>query len=207
MIVLATGFDAVSGGLTSIDIRGTRGQTLKQKWAAGTRTYLGLATAGFPNLLYLYGPQSPSGFCNGPSCAELQGDWVVRCLNDLREKNIGRIEATDAAETVWGQIVRSLADMTLFPRADSWYMGANVPGKPREMLNYPGGLALYLQQCAAVAEKGYEGFALDGQAVPPAVQDGQPVFAVARLMIEMQAAHAAAACPVATARQSAAAAT
>jgi len=197
VIVLATGFDAVSGGLTSIDICGTRGQTLKEKWAEGTRTYLGVATAGFPNLLYLYGPQSPSGFCNGPSCAELQGDWVVRCLTDLREKNISRIETTESAERVWGQIVQSLAGMTLFPRANSWYMGANVPGKPREMLNYPGGLALYLQQCEAVANRGYEGFVLDEQAVAPAMQDGQPVFEVARLVMEMQTAHAAANCPLA----------
>ncbi len=193
VIVLATGFDAVSGGLASIDIRGTRGQTLKQRWAEGTRTYLGLATAGFPNLLYLYGPQSPSGFCNGPSCAELQGDWVVRCLADLRDKGVDRIEATETAETVWGQIVHSLAQMTLFPRADSWYMGANVPGKPREMLNYPGGLALYLQQCEAVADRGYEGFELDGQAIAPALNDGQPQFEVVRLMAELQAAAADAA--------------
>lgn len=206
VIVLATGFDAVSGGLTDIDIRGTHGQTLKQKWAEGTRTYLGVASAGFPNLLYLYGPQSPSGFCNGPSCAELQGDWVVRCLADLRDKGVTRFETTEAAETVWGQIVQSLAGMTLFPRANSWYMGANIPGKPREMLNYPGGLALYLQQCKAVADRGYEGFALDGQPVPPAMHDGQPAFEVARLTMAVQAAHTAASCPVATARESAGAA-
>ena len=196
VIVLATGFDAVSGGLTNIDIRGTRGQTLKQRWVEGTRTYLGMATAGFPNLLYLYGPQSPSGFCNGPSCAELQGDWVLRCLSDLREKNIDRIEATEMAEAVWGQIVQGLGEMTLFPRANSWYMGANVPGKPREMLNYPGGLALYLQQCEAVADKGYEGFALDREPVPPTLHQGQPVFEVARLMAALQASHAADACAI-----------
>ncbi|WP_293389019.1 NAD(P)/FAD-dependent oxidoreductase [Nevskia sp.] len=206
VIVLATGFDAVSGGLTDIDIRGTHGQTLKQKWAEGTRTYLGLASAGFPNLLYLYGPHSPSGFCNGPSCAELQGDWVVRCLADLRERGIDRFETTEAAEAIWGQVVNGLADTTLFPRTNSWYMGANVPGKTREMLNYPGGLALYLQQCEAVADRGYEGFVLDGHPVPPVLHDGQPVFEVERLTLAAQAVHTAASCPVAPTRDSAGAA-
>lgn len=189
VIVLATGFDAVSGGLTSIDIRGTRGQTLKQKWVKGTRTYLGMASAGFPNMLYVYGPQSPSGFCNGPSCAELQGDWVVRCLADMREKNIERFEATEAGEVVWGKIVQTLAGMTLFPRANSWYMGANVPGKPREMLNYPGGLPLYLQQCDAVAGRGYEGFELNGALSEAVDPSGNPSYIVSTLMEQTRAHH------------------
>ena len=87
--------------------------------------------------------------------------------------------------------VNAVAETTLFPLADSWYVGANVPGKPREMLNYPGGLALYLQQCEAVADKGYEGFALDGEPVPPALHQGQPVFEVARLMAALQASQSA----------------
>lgn len=194
LIVLATGFDAVSGGITDIDIVGTRGQSIKQRWAQGTKTYLGMTTAGFPNLLYLYGPQSPSGFCNGPSCAELQGDWIVACLSDLRDRGLRRIEATDDAEATWGQVTQAAAAATLFPRADSWYMGANVPGKPRELLNYAGGLDLYLRQCEAVSAHGYEGFALDGQPVQPAQRDGQPAFEVVRVMLEAQAQHAAAVC-------------
>ena len=160
MLVLATGFDAVTGGLTQIDIRGTDGVTLKEKWTEGARTYLGFATSGFPNMLFLYGPQSPSGFCNGPTCAELQGEWVVDCLKYMRENNKRRMEATAQAEEGWTQLLNSIADMTLFPRADSWYMGANIPGKPRQLLNFPG-VTIYMDQCNTAAARGYEGFVLD----------------------------------------------
>jgi cyclohexanone monooxygenase len=160
VLVLATGFDAVTGGLTSIDIHGTNGPTLKEYWADGAKTYLGMASAGFPNMLYIYGPQSPSGFCNGPTCAEAQGDWVVDCLSYLREQGLSRIEALATAEADWGRHTAEAGDATLFPLADSWYMGANIPGKKREILNYPGGLKLYLEQCEAAATKGYEGFEL-----------------------------------------------
>ncbi len=160
ILVLATGFDAVTGGLTQIDIRGVEGLTLKEKWAQGAQTHLGLASAGFPNLLFLYGPQSPSGFCNGPTCAELQGDWVVDFLTHMRDAGVRRFDATRAAEAAWKAHVEQVGAMTLFPLADSWYMGANIPGKPRELLNYPGGVPLYLQLCRESAEKGYEGFVL-----------------------------------------------
>jgi cation diffusion facilitator CzcD-associated flavoprotein CzcO len=161
LLVLATGFDAVTGGLTSIDIRGTSDASLAEHWRRGARTHLGLASAGFPNLLYLYGPQSPSGFCNGPTCAEVQGDLVVDLLVCLRDDGVTRIEATPEAEESWNEQVQGIASMTLFPRADSWYMGANIPGKPRQMLNWPGGLQLYLQACRAAADDGYAGFTLD----------------------------------------------
>ena len=160
ILVLATGFDAVTGGLTSIDIRGTQGVTLKDKWAKGARAHLGMASAGFPNLLYIYGPQSPSAFCNGPTCAELQGELVVECLEYLRQRRLTRIEATTVAEESWRDYSLELSQAGLFTQADSWYMGANVPGKPREMLAYTGGLPAYLQKCKECAEKGYEGFAL-----------------------------------------------
>ena len=160
ILILATGFDAVTGGLTQLDIKGTQGETLKQRWEDGARTHLGIATADFPNILFVYGPQSPSGFCNGPTCAEMQGDWIIKCMTDLREKGIQRIEATREAEETWNENINMLLSMTLFPKADSWYMGANIPGKPRQMLMYPGGLPLYLTQCNESAEKGYEGFAL-----------------------------------------------
>ena len=159
LLVFATGFDAVTGGLTQIDVTGT-GVSLKAHWANGVRTHLGLAAAGFPNLMILYGPQSPAGFCNGPSAAELQGDVVVNCLIWLRERGISRIEATPEAEENWNAHVEALASMTLFPKADSWYMGANVPGKPRQLLNYPGGLPLYLEKCQECADQGYSGFRL-----------------------------------------------
>jgi cyclohexanone monooxygenase len=160
LLVLATGFDAVTGGLTSIDLRGTTGETLADHWRGGVRTHLGVASAGFPNLLYVYGPQSPSGFCNGPTCAEVQGDWVIDLLTHLGERGLTRVEATPEAEAAWRVQVHGIASMTLFPRADSWYMGANIPGKPREMLNWPGGLQLYLTACRDAAADAYRGFAL-----------------------------------------------
>ncbi len=160
LLVLATGFDAVTGGLTSIDIRGTDGNTLEMHWRDGVRTHLGVASAGFPNLLFIYGPQSPSGFCNGPTCAEVQGDWVVDLVTHLRDNDITRIEASPDAEQEWRDQVHEIAAMTLFPRADSWYMGANVPGKRREMLNWPGGLQLYRLACQAAADADYRGFIL-----------------------------------------------
>jgi cation diffusion facilitator CzcD-associated flavoprotein CzcO len=160
ILVLATGFDFLTGGLTSIDIRGTNGETLREKWSSGSRAHLGMASAHFPNLLYIYGPQSPSAFCNGPSCAELQGDFVVACIEYMRRNTLRRIEATQEAEEAWRDHVAELVGATLFPRAQSWYMGANIPGKKREMLVYPGGLPLYLQKCKESADSGYAGFVL-----------------------------------------------
>jgi cation diffusion facilitator CzcD-associated flavoprotein CzcO len=160
ILVLATGFDFLTGGLTSIDIRGTNGKTLREKWSSGSRAHLGLASAHFPNLLYVYGPQSPSGFCNGPTCAELQGDFIISCIEHMRRNSFRRIEATEEAEEAWRGHVAELFEATLFPRAQSWYLGANIPGKKREMLVYPGGLPLYLQKCRESADAGYAGFVL-----------------------------------------------
>ncbi len=160
ILVLATGFDAVTGGLTSINIRGTQGETLKEKWAKGVRAHLGMAVADFPNLLFVYGPQSPNAFCNGPTCAEVQGDWIARLLDHLRQRNCTRIEATVPAEEGWRAQVLALADTTLFPRADSWYLGANIPGKLREMLIFAGGLPAYIAKCRESAERGYQGFSI-----------------------------------------------
>jgi cation diffusion facilitator CzcD-associated flavoprotein CzcO len=161
ILVLATGFDAITGGLTSIDIRGTGGETLREKWAKGVRAHLGMAAAGFPNLLFVYGPQSPNAFANGPTCAELQGDWIVQLLDHVRQRGWTRFEATAAAEEDWRAQVHAFADTTLFPQADSWYLGANIPGKRREMLSFAGGLSAYMAKCNESAERGYEGFAID----------------------------------------------
>jgi cyclohexanone monooxygenase len=160
VLVLATGFDAVTGGLTQLDIRGPKGETIADVFTSGARTHLGVATAGFPNLLYVYGPQSPSGLCNGPTCAELQGEWIVQCLGYLRDNGFTRIETTPEAERAWSAHMAELTAATLFPEAASWYMGANVPGKKRELLLYPGGLPAYLQRCQESAERGYAGFVL-----------------------------------------------
>src|SRR6202020_196762 len=160
VLVLATGFDAVTGGLTSIDIHGTQGETLREKWAKGVRAHLGMAAAGFPNLLFVYGPHSPNAFANGPTCAELQGDWIVQPLDHLHQRNWTRFEATAAAEEGWRAQVRALADPPLSPQADSLYLGANIPGKPREMLSYAGGLSTYMAKCNESAKRGYEGFTI-----------------------------------------------
>jgi cyclohexanone monooxygenase len=160
VLVLATGFDAVTGGLTAIEMRGTSGQILREKWADGVAAHLGVATADFPNMLYLYGPQSPSGFCNGPTCAELQGDEIVDLLVHLRDHGFTRVETRPEADQAWREHVDEVAEATLFPRADSWYMGANIPGKPRQLLNYPAGLPTYLQAWKDSKEAGYDGFVL-----------------------------------------------
>lgn len=158
IIVLATGFDAVSGGLTSLDIHGTDGRTIGEKWQDGIRTQLGMATSGFPNLFFIYGPQSPSGFCNGPTAAETQGEVMVKILDKLANEQVTRIEAEPEAEEAWRKFCMEVTDMTLFPKANSWYMGANIPGKPREMLMYPAGLPSYLQACEKSISEDLSGF-------------------------------------------------
>lgn len=159
VLVLATGFDAGTGGLTQIDIRGTEGRSLADVWKAGVRTHLGLAVPGFPNMLILYGPQSPTAFWNGPTSAEVQGDWVVDCLGYLRDNNLVRIDATDVAAEAWARHMQDIADATLLPRAESWYMGANIPGKTRQLLFHVG-TREYMAHCNNSAVNGYEGFAL-----------------------------------------------
>ena len=159
LIVLATGFDANTGGLTQIDISDTDGTSLGDRWADGVDTHLGVAIPGFPNLLMLYGPQSSTAFCNGPTCAELQGDWVVDLLDHLRQRELTRIEATVEAGEQWSAHLDEVAGATLFPLADSWYMAANVPGKRRQLLNHPIS-DVYLGRLAASAAAGYDGFTL-----------------------------------------------
>jgi cation diffusion facilitator CzcD-associated flavoprotein CzcO len=133
---------------------------LREYFADGVRAHLGMATAGFPNLLFLYGPQSPNAFANGPTSVELQGDWVVDMLDHLRQRNWARFEATALADEVWRTKVLETVDGTLFPRADSWWIGVNIPGKRREMLAFAGGLGTYMTMCNECAERGYEGFTI-----------------------------------------------
>jgi len=159
-LVFATGFDAMTGALLSIDIRGRAGQTLRHKWAEGPRTYLGLAVAGFPNLFAITGPGSPSVLSNMIVSIEQHVDWIADCLVYLREHDRTAIEATVAAEDTWVAHVNEVGHATLYPLANSWYMGANIPGKPRIFMPYIGGVGVYRQFCDDVAAKGYEGFAL-----------------------------------------------
>jgi len=157
VLVLATGFDANTGGLTAIDIRNLDDVPLAEVWSDGVDTHLGVAVAGFPNLLILYGPQSSTAFCNGPVCAELQGDWIVDLLRWMRTEGLGQIDSTAKVALAWTRHLAELADSTLFGKADSWYMGANIPGKRRQLLNYPNSDA-YLEHLRHNAANGYEGF-------------------------------------------------
>ena len=159
-LVFATGFDAMTGALLSIDIRGRAGQPLRHKWAEGPRTYLGLAVAGFPNLFAITGPGSPSVLSNMIVSIEQHVDWIADCLVYLRGHDRTAIEATVAAEDAWVAHVNEVGHATLYPLANSWYMGANIPGKPRIFMPYIGGVGVYRQFCDDVAAKGYEGFAL-----------------------------------------------
>jgi len=159
-IVFATGFDAMTGTMTRIDIRGTDGQTLKDKWEGGPLTYLGLMTAGFPNLFMITGPGSPSVLSNMMVSIEQHVEWITDCLSHLKGQGMPVIEAKGKAETDWVAHVNKVAHKTLYPQANSWYMGANIPGKPRVFMPYIGGVDAYADKCDDVAAKGYEGFVI-----------------------------------------------
>jgi cyclohexanone monooxygenase len=159
-IIFAIGFDAMTGALDRIDITGRQGQKLRDKWADGPRTYLGLSVAGFPNLFTVTGPGSPSVLSNMAPTIEHHVDWIARALADLGARRKTTMEAAPEAEEAWVAHVNEVAHMTLYPRANSWYMGANVPGKPRIFMPYIGGVPAYRAKCAEVAGNGYEGFIL-----------------------------------------------
>ncbi|MBN8874804.1 MAG: NAD(P)/FAD-dependent oxidoreductase [Rhodospirillales bacterium] len=164
IIVFATGFDAMTGALTRIDIRGRDGVALADKWEAGPRTYLGLMSAGFPNLFMITGPGSPSVLSNMMVSIEQHVDWVAGCLAALGERQLDCIEATQAAEDDWVAHVNEVAHKTLYPQAASWYMGANVPGKPRVFMPYIGGVGAYRAICDEIAADGFRGFRLTAPA-------------------------------------------
>ena len=161
-IVFATGFDAVTGAITAVDIRGRNDLALKDKWANGPQTYLGLTTAGFPNLFLITGPGSPSVLSNMVVSIEQHADWVLDCLGHLSACGFDVIEPTETAEAGWTQHVNDCAEITLYPAANSWYMGANVPGKPRVFLPYCGGFDFYRASCDEVVARDYLGFKLCG---------------------------------------------
>ncbi|KAA9166488.1 NAD(P)/FAD-dependent oxidoreductase [Amycolatopsis acidicola] len=159
VIILATGFDAMTGALNAIAIRNGR-RTLREKWEAGPQTYLGLMSAGFPNLFFITGPQSPSVLSNMVTSIEYHVDWVTRALAHLRSKGLRRMEPDPAAEENWVNATNDIADLTVMPRAASWYMGANIPGKRRVFLPFVGGVGTYKQIADGVAVAGYHGFEL-----------------------------------------------
>ncbi|MGB6454400.1 MAG: NAD(P)/FAD-dependent oxidoreductase [Streptosporangiaceae bacterium] len=168
-IVFATGFDAMTGALLAIDIRGRNGVSLGSRWSAGPRTYLGVAVSGFPNLFTITGPLSPSVLSNMVVSIEQHVEWVSNCIAYLRKAGCTTIDAAAAAEDRWVHHVAEVASVTLFPRADSWYMGANVPGKPRTFLPYIGGVGEFRRLCDDEAARDYPGFVLARAAEPPAV--------------------------------------
>jgi hypothetical protein len=144
-----------------MDIRGRDGLTLSEAWKAGPRNYLGLQAAGFPNLFTITGPGSPSVLTNMPVAIEQHVEWITDCIAHLRSRGIARIEAEISAQDAWVEDVNAAANATLLPQAHhSWYLGANVPGKPRVFMPYAGGMAHYRRICSDIAAKGYEGFAL-----------------------------------------------
>ncbi|KAK5312713.1 hypothetical protein LTR20_011125 [Exophiala xenobiotica] len=159
-IICATGYDAITGGLNEIDIRGKSGQKLKDKWTQGVRTFLGMAVAGFPNMFFTCGPQAPTALCNGPTCAELQGEWILHLMNYMRQTGSKSAEAREEAEKTWAESVKAIANMSLLPTAKSWYMGDNIPGKVREPLIYLGGVPTYYKTVNECAADGYAGFHL-----------------------------------------------
>jgi hypothetical protein len=159
-IVFATGFDAMTGSLVRIDIRGRGGKTLAEQWRDGPVTYLGLGVPGFPNLFVIAGPGSPSVLANMFVAIEQHADWITDCIAYLRAHRHGVIEADADAAAAWVDHVNEVAGRTLYPTCNSWYLGANIPGKSRVFMPLPG-FPSYAEKCDEVAAQAYEGFVLD----------------------------------------------
>lgn len=171
MLILATGYDAITGALQNLNPRGRGGVTLKQAWAERFSTYLGMAIRGFPNLFMIHGPETPSVLFNMPLGAELEAEWIRDCIGYLREHRLGAIEPAPGVEEAWGREVAEVASHTLFPLTESWYTGANIPGKHRQFAVHLGG-SQYFQRLSDVAAKGYEGFRAEPQSAAVFTQRG-----------------------------------
>ena len=166
IIVFATGFDAMTGSLLKMDIQGRNGVTLQKTWQAGPLNYLGLQVPGFPNMFTITGPGSPSVLCNMPPAIEHHVEWITNCIEHLQKNKIDSIEASQQASESWVATVNAAANETLLPQAKhSWYLGANVPGKPRVFMPYPGGFLRYRTTCEEVVNKGYAGFVVGREPV------------------------------------------
>ena len=180
VIVYATGFDALTGSIERLHVEGRNGDRLEDAWAGGPRTYLGLMVPGFPNLFTITGPGSPGVVTNVPVAIEQHVEWIADLLGHARDHGHKTVEAALSAADEWTAHVQDVANTTLYPTADSWYMGANIPGKPRVFLPYIGGLDVYRQRCDEIAAAGYPGFELGGEpaaaapalAVTPAEERG-----------------------------------
>ena len=165
-IVFATGYDAMTGTFFNIDIAGREGRQLREKWSEGPTTYLGVATADFPNMFMITGPQSPSVLSNMPVSIEQHVEWISDFIEYLREHAIDVVDADPQAEVDWVQHVSDIADQTMYMLADSWYLGANIPGKPRVFMPYAGGVGPYRERCDDIAANSYEGFVMSDAAEP-----------------------------------------
>ena len=159
-LVCATGYDALTGAVLNIDIRGRDGQTLSRSWADGPRTLFGLMSCGFPNMFIITGAGSPSVLVNMVVGIEHHVQWICDCLASMRQQGMRTIEATREAQDRWVAHVNAAADKTLFPRANSWFLGANIPGKPRVFMPYVAKIGVYRRECQEAADKGYAGFTL-----------------------------------------------
>jgi len=158
VIAIATGFDAITGGIKNMGLKDIHGVDLAKKWDKGTYTYLGATTAGFPNMFFTYGPQAPTAFSNGPTCAEVQGDFIAGAIQKMQRDGIKYIDPQAEAERAWHDEVQQLANQTLVPQTKSWYMGSNIPGKPVESLNYLGGIPVYQKKLKDALDKDFDGF-------------------------------------------------
>lgn len=157
-LVFATGFDAMTGALTAVDIRGVGHRTLREAWNAGPRTYLGVSTHGFPNLFFVAGPGSPSVLSNVVVSIEQHVEWITDYIEYLKKNGLRRAEATLDRQDEWVEHVNDVANQTLYPKGNSWYLGANIPGKPRVFMPYVGGVGHYRKICSEVAARDYDGF-------------------------------------------------
>jgi len=164
-IVFATGFDAMTGAMREIDIRVEGGTTLEVQWEGGPRTYLGVMVAGLPNMFMITGPQSPGVKSQMILSIEWHANWIADCLAHMKTAGARRIDATEQSQEEWVRHVKEVADKTLYPLANSWYMGVNIPGKPQIFMPYVGGVQAYTKKCQEVVAKGYEGFVLTGERV------------------------------------------
>ena len=160
LLIYATGFDAMTGALLRANITGREGRRLADKWQYGPVAYLGLAMSGFPNLFTVTGPGSPSVLCNMLVAIEQHVNWIGECIDHLREHSYAAIEALPDAEQEWIAHVTAVAEGTMYttPSCNSWYLGANIPGKPRIFMPYVGGYPRYRERCESVVANGYEGF-------------------------------------------------
>ncbi|TGO22339.1 hypothetical protein BPAE_0172g00220 [Botrytis paeoniae] len=158
VLILATGFDSCTGSLAQLNIQGIDGSTIAQKWKDGTRTAMGLAMNNFPNMFFLYGPQAPTAFSNGPSCTQFQAEYLADTIKELSEKNLTYFEAKSEAEEDWNRRMTEAWNKSLFPLAKSWYQGANIPGRKVEPLNWAGGMPEYTATLARSNENDYQGW-------------------------------------------------